>query len=271
MQGYLAQEKDPYKVILHAEEALRLQPAKEDETFLHLALFNAYLQKIKLEELVEIPRAAADHLYLASQKMQLPADKRRWLISYYASHALQCNQLEDARLALELALPFSEDKENWHEFENEILMICEMFGILEEQKQEEEMLLQLLTLQQEPNGLEWKTKAKSLVLYAELLLSHDCFQEAVDIASQLFSDPEVGARAKLCFARAKWSQASPSEKTFTSHSMQTVLELLKELQARKVLKQEPLHLEAALAYAEICAQLDPFPFMKNLYFLYFSR
>src|SRR5262249_16660286 len=71
------------------------------------------------------------------------------------------------------------------------------------------------------------------------------------------SDPFVVNASKLQWARLAFATLPQSKHTIEDQDMMAILKALKDLQIRKSLAQEPIHLEAETDYATIRAPLEP--------------
>lgn len=74
------------------------------------------------------------------------------------------------------------------------------------------------------------------------------FKQVVEKASEA-SPSLLVQNAKLKYARLAFSRLPPEERKLTNPEMTQLLSYLKQLELRKVLSEEPLHLEAAIDYA----------------------
>ena len=75
--------------------------------------------------------------------------------------------------------------------------------------------------------------------------------------------------AQLHLAKLKYSQINPTNRTSDNPDILAILHNLKDLQIQKKLLAEPIHLEAALDYAEIrCNMTAPEEQAKNSHFFY---
>jgi tetratricopeptide (TPR) repeat protein len=83
--------------------------------------------------------------------------------------------------------------------------------------------------------------------------------------------PYIVAATQLNLARLSFSTLSSEQRSLENPELLKILQTLKDLQIRKVLIQEPVHLEAALEYAAIRSSLEPVSSQKEQLLFYLQR
>ncbi len=291
----------------HAEAALKGNPALTNKSSIHLELYNVYLSSInqaangqnkltpKDNELYDL---AAEHLYQAMQAndLSLKLENRLWLANYYFDKAAtlpQIFEVDGSAPALEMQPSYTRSKsllqnillsdnasklipiDKDHTFlEWEVLKLANISGREGNQNKKIELLRGLI--EEQTNHPEWNWKlqkeallelAKSYELTSQGENSYDTYKFIVD---HFRKDPSfVSEYASLHSSRLKFANLKADQKKEDNVIVQQILGDLKELQIRKSPASEPLHLEAALEYAWIRANLakDDEKAFRYLFFL----
>lgn len=211
----------------------------------------------------------ANYLYNKTLSF-LPNDY--WLEPLQQEASLQAAQR--ARLALEKALDM-EAKEAMPELTLETLELEQEYvklAIVKRWLGDTEGAAALLSslLAQQKQHPEWKWALKNLTLYANGLNLEALGQleEAQATLQQLLKakDAVLAQAAQLHLARVRMQRLPAHERTMESDQALAILKQLKELQIRKQLPSEPIHLEAALDYALFRASLES-PEEREAYWL----
>ena len=287
----------------HAEAALRGNPNLTGKSSIHLELYNVYLSTVNQQnkgsnrekEMVDL---AADHLYQALQAndLSLKLENRLWLANYYFDKAVSLPQIYEGDGALPAAdleplykrskslLQNILTKENStdlvtidkdHTFlEWEVLKLANLSGREGDQNKKIALLQSLIEEQTNHPDWNWKLQkeallelAKSYELTSQYESSYDTFKFIVD---HFRKEPSfVSEYATLHSARLKFATLKADQRKEDNPEVLNILSELKELQIRKSPASEPLHLEAALEYAWVRAQIakDDDKTFRYLFFL----
>jgi tetratricopeptide (TPR) repeat protein len=249
---------DPRAFITAAEEALTLSPAALDIEAIHLQLFNAYIALAEKSQ-DEVERAA-EHLW-ACQNASINLENQLWLAHHYYQKVSALRSLKNEQLLyLERATSMFEKivqlvkEPPVHEAAS--LRLADLY-VLARAPQKKVALLEALTQNQQLRPeLPWKLQRRALF---ELALAYELSAEEEKALSIYDSLIRTGAPSfltkaallhslKLRFSRVKEISKNKSQ-------VQEILAALKELQLKKNIETEPLHLEAGLAYAEFSTAL----------------
>jgi len=285
---YLEGKPDYPSFIYHTDQLLTLSSDSKKICRYQYNLFSAYIQFAKEvegsseEEKERYFTKAADSLDLvvASGEIQIPVEQLLWLGNWHESHIakeaceLLYNPLSDeAEIAhaekgvRALAKAIGVEGEKALEIdaksiykEVEIIKLAQMLGWLKRYKQEL-ALLEKLTLVQKENG-SWGWKHYPLAMYSLGQTYHilgrisDALNSYQQIHESKQVDPAIAAATSLQIARIQFSLVSPENRVLENQDITKILANLKDLMTRKSLVQEPIHLEAGFAYAQIAAVLD---------------
>lgn len=288
--------QEPKDFVLHAEKALAYNTEFPDRDRLQQNLFNAYLKMAKSAEennnankQAEYISKAADHLYDVFQKNSqvVKAENQLWLANYFYNQvkeglneyipemAEDAAKIEVARKALRIyqsALGISIDLTHVDQLpqlsaqtlqlEPELFKVANLYAWLNEIPQQTLILDELYHQQQEHADWRWSLKNRTLFGLAlakqKLGYDHDALEGYSILISQPKGvDPVVLNGAKLQYARLTFNELPNSERNLDNPKVVQVLNLLKELQIRKTINQEPIHLEAAIDYAYVRSSLAP--------------
>ena len=143
--------------------------------------------------------------------------------------------------------------------EPEILKLADLYGWDGQSNKQLKLLQDLLTLQlghpDWPFVCRLKTECAIADFYYEKGNHHEALLHYSNIEKQSVAlDIGVIYKARLQTARLLYEQLEPSSRTQQSKEVVSILKKLKDLQVRKILAYEPIHLEAALDYASIYSQ-----------------
>ncbi len=282
----LCYEEGPadYKALIaHAEKALELSPDLPEKYRLHMHLFKAYLQLAQeaqkqgnQEDYKYNQQKAIDSLYLTYIEGQQPIgqDYALWLANEYfnplqkglnayspeATHdSDQLALAEKASKVFEKALLLNQDP---------LVMEGDLFKLscvyAWQNRREEQIALLKNLIEQQNQHPEWPWKYRPRILFA-LAASYEAQEnqpEALALFKQLNGDSSIKdtylqQAIKLHYSRLMAATLPESSKNMQDPDVQVLLSNLKDLQIRKILTQEPLHLEAAIDYAFLRASLEP--------------
>jgi len=281
---YEKNEPHSESFIAEAEKAIQLDPKKADA--LHIPLYNAYLSLSKTDNVQKANdhlEKAASHLFSAFDQGEQPIkiENLLWLANYYYQNAQNNTEaLKRAEIIYENFFEIEDDKWSF-EFteenlvlESEALKLAELYA-LKNQRNTQIAILKGLTEQQQTHPtLPWSYQRRALFELGRAYEQADDVKNALqtyerlaassELVNSYFSDAALLQHSKLLF-----TQLSVSEKNENNPHIQEILQSLKDLQIKKKLSTEPLHLEAALQYAEVRASLCPLAQQKEkkLFFL----
>ncbi len=279
---------DAHKFISHAETALSLNSSLAERDLLHLELYNAYLSLSLSEQDVytqhNLFEKAASHLFDSKvwQSATIKKENHLWLANFYYLKAKNNSAKEDLERAIavyqsllginDTASAAGVNGDNIH-LENEWLKYAELLGLDQQPSEQISALNALIHKQQAHPELKWESKAKALFELANVYENTENLDEAKKAYQFLVNTQDTssffGAKAKLQLANLQYHLLQEEEKNLDNHEFMQVLYALKDLQIQKQIALEPIHLEAALKYAEIRAELaDPSSKRKQqLFFL----
>jgi tetratricopeptide (TPR) repeat protein len=273
-----AHQQDPMSqtFIDHAEKTLALDPKQTEANKLRLNLFVAY--KKNGDRLGE----AANHLYQAIQNdsTSVKQENQLWLANFlydqvktpYAelvteplSNQLQISVAEKSADVFSAALDIEHTTdlpiEKAVSLEAEFFKLANLYGWLDMLQEQEKLLKQLTEWQENYPSLQWSLRTRTQFSLARLLYEEQLVNQAQRLFQVLLSqkgtDPFITKAAKLFNARLAFELMPDEEKNIRNSKIVNILQNLKDLQIRKTLAHEPLHLEAALDYAAIRASLEP--------------
>ena len=269
---------DLQPVCYHLEKALELGTDFYDTASVHLELYNAYLT---LSTLAQDNNAflckAALHLYSAAQKDTQPikTENLLWLANHFYEQSKMADSSPEALAASERAFTIFTDvltpnrdgeviaiKEESLFLEAEVLKLAHLF----EQKGDQSSKLAVLKsmANQQNTNPEWNWQFQRQTLL-ELAKTHEAAghrEQALTAYSFIsetakYSPSPLSYLALLKEARLRYDLMNSEDKKENHPEMVSVLNNLKELQIKKQLNTEPIHLEAAIDYALIRVELTP--------------
>lgn len=260
------------------EKAIALQPSFEEDIAIQLQLFNSYIshynQAEESQNKKDLLQHAASHLYKAyTLQSNLELSNQLWLANYFytksiADPSLSEHEITTARnRSKELFKNAIFDKNDQLSLnilepclEKEVITYAKLLHSMKEYTPSIDLLEQCLEKQQE-GGYVGKYQKEALLLLAQSYHLLENCEKALETYTKIIalqpddstitvSDPILD-EAYLQISRLKFAALSPEEKVITNPEVLTILSYLKDLQIRKFVETEPLHLEAAMEYAEI--------------------
>jgi tetratricopeptide (TPR) repeat protein len=272
----------------HAEQALLLQPDVEEKARLHLNLFTGYLKLAKSvaseEDKKRLVEKAAGHLYTVIIGGEEPVkfENRLWLANYYHSlignymneswkHKLTSSgyiiEAERAKDIFEEALDISEkdftlniDKESIY-LEAEVFKLATLYEWLGQVNKRYQLLNLLNDAQEIYPDWPWTLRGRTLLALGdayenagERTIALEKYRELVHSKAKV--DTYARTKAQLQVARLNFDEIRKEELLEDDERTMSILKGLKDLQIRKRLEYEPVHLEAAIEYAEISALMS---------------
>lgn len=244
----------PEVFVAIAEKALEMTKDQENKTALRLQLFNGYLSLKEYDQ-------AAHHLYHVHlvDDIAIQQENQLWLAHYYYDRAKKGSSDDLKRVAAVYQKVLKMD-ENFTVhfnpeqtyFENEVLRFAELLNEQDKKK----LLTSLRQMQSQNKTLGWKLERHILHELGKLYLSLNEHDEALKVFDELIASAETGSSdisnsALLEKSRILISRCPECDRTESNPTISQVLSTLKDLQIQKQLAYEPLHLEAALEYADI--------------------
>jgi TolA-binding protein len=241
-----------------AEKALAAATDLENKTALRLQLFNAYLTTKEYDK-------AAHHLYQCHMidDVAVQQENQLWLAHYYYERAKQGNAEHEKRASSLFQKILKTDDSFAVHFdpaqtylETEVMKFAELL----QPAAKKQLLSSLRELQVQNSSEPWKLERQTLFELGKLYLSLN----EPDNALKAFDELAVGTDATPSYisnaallekSRILLSRCPESDRNESNPTVTQVLLTLKDLQIQKKLACEPLHLEAALEYADIRTQL----------------
>jgi hypothetical protein len=160
--------------------------------------------------------------------------------------------------------------------EGEVLKCVDLLS-LDKRASEKVALLKALSECQESHS-EWPWRYQRRVLF-ELGQTYELIgkqQQAMEVYDRLIEASAhvtsyTGSAALLHRCRLEFDRLTPEQREQTDPHLVQLLNRLKELQVKKNIQSEPLHLEAALDYAEIRTSLEKGEERDQKYLFFLSR
>lgn len=267
---HMIDSEDQIHFVLNAEKALALNPKIESAIELRLKLFNTYLglaEQAAHHEKPELMAQAANHLFLALDK-PVSKENERWLAGYYYEQYQNGQQDAAARAAhvLEKLLDIKKDSialsidDKSLEKEAEAIRLASLYEKTGALKERAELLSSLTDAQKSQPDLPWKYKRmaefelgrtwgllgdkdKAIATFSGLISSSSHTSSWFAIAAQL-------EKSKLEFSMLQ----NIKDKDATL-AINAICDELIDVQSKRKLHSEPLHLEAALCYVDIKSEL----------------
>ncbi|MGL5264206.1 MAG: tetratricopeptide repeat protein, partial [Candidatus Rhabdochlamydia sp.] len=240
----------------------------------HRKLYNLYLsiaQEMPEETSELFFLKAADYLFANIDEL-IELNNLDWLAHFYYQQfeTKEKKQFYAKRSKISFEKLLAHDSlpvESWLELE--VLKLCTLYNYLEE-KAKKVPLLEILAQQQKDfSHIEWKWQRRVLFELAISYQEQKRYAEAIQVYDILIDSSKhalsyYGSAALLEKARLQFSLLSFSERQENSMAVLAICDALKEVQIKKKLLSEPLHLEAALEYIEVKSCLSSNPVEKKL-------
>lgn len=271
-QAYAKSDEEPSLFISYAEKALSTDDSLPQKAQLQATLFNAYLTmagSAQEHEKSQLMTKAADHLFASyANGNKIKRDNLLWLANFYYEVAKE-EKLENknSTLACTKTIALVEDLLGIHSYppslklsaerlsqESEMLKLAEVLGWVGKDNEKIDVL-EVLTYQQKSQpDLPWKYPRKALFDLARSYENAGKSEEAIQtydylVESSEYSTSYIAHLAMLERARLKFAGLTTAVDE-EAPEWQSVLNDLKDLELKKKLSSEPIHLEAALSYVE---------------------
>lgn len=264
--------QDMFLFAAEMEKALALQPDLPEKSALHIRLYNAYLslaQQATSEDKRSLVDQAADHLYSA---LDLPVKRENqlWLANYYYRQLQETpgkqKELSRAVAVLEQLLGINGDlyrldiSADSLDKEAEAIKLSQLYTQANRFQEKARLLQALKDIQEQHPDWDWKYQRLTLFELAKTYEELGKVQRAMQayeflIHSASHSASYFASAAELNLTRLQYSQiGAPKE---NMGAVQVILDHLKDLEIKRRLVTEPIHLEAAMSYIEIKSNLFP--------------
>ena len=253
----------------HAEKALTLDSNQENQAQIHLMLYNGYL-KVHGEnsENTTLLEKAADHLYacVMTGKAEIKRDNLLWLANYYYGRAKEeKGQIFSARAAQlfeQIVKNLKAISSATIDLEAETLKYADLLTFQGKNFEALAVLKQLKEVYEKNPALPWKFQRRGLLELGRAFTRVGENQKALSTYDFLINSSSYAASAAadvalLERARLEYGLLKQDEKSDANPRLVSILATLKDLEIKKKLMTEPVHLEAGLEYAEIKAELAP--------------
>lgn len=293
---------------MHLEQAMHLNAEMYDTAATHLQLYNAYISlagygergelKANAEMQQDFISTAATHLQEASDKgeQKIKSENRLWLANHYFQSVKQyvsahwthkpmdhpeiVSAMEHAaehyeQLLYEKGRPVSLTAKNLH-FEYEFLKLAKLMEYREQNEKKLKLVKNLIEQQSQKPDLNWNSQKQALFELATVYQDLGKQEKAFETYSFIHSSSEhfpvsMSNEAVLRSARLHFDLLEETYKTESNEEVLSILNDLKELQIRKNVGSEPTHLEAALDYAKIRADIGENAEQDNRYLFFLKR
>lgn len=294
----------------HAEEALKMDPELQSKSSIHLELYNVYLSilekgknlptqmQIDSDESLTLHDLTAEHLYQALSLQDLPIklENRLWLANYYYDKLLAPKALYEADQSTEIYEESESFKRAFqlykqilmpaehltsidqsHVFlEWEVLKFANLLGREKRLTEKVTLLKELVMQQQNAKTWEWKLQKEALLelakTYEYLQDTENAYETYAFLTKQHGVHPTfVSEYANLHANRLQFYMLPENSRQSDDSRVVAILNQLKELQIRKHVQSEPIHLEASLEYAWIRAHVADHEESLDKYLFFLNR
>ena len=290
---FLEMKEDPSGVCMHLEEAIHFHPELYDTETTYIQLYNAYLALAELEVLgkIETPHPdqesyhdqAANALFSAFEKgsVDIKLENRIWLANHYQKKSntlLECQGNQELQSHADYIHAMSRASKLYHELifengapitltaetlflENEWIQFAKLMQAQGEHNKKLVLIKSLLEQQSLSPTLAWNSQKEA---FFELGVTYECLGES-EKAFETFNfiktsfhhfPSEIVSRSMLGAARIQFEMLDHSLKSDSNQIVISILNDLKELQIRKNVSSEPIHLAAGLEYAQIRSEIS---------------
>ncbi len=218
-QSQIQKEALPSTIIQAAEPALAQYP---QEKALHLHLYNAYLSEGEHQK-------AAEHLLAVYTTHPLSIENRLWLAQHYTQ--------QNPSLAIPIYESLLQTEAHLKKYDHEALTLADQYLETGNASQAISLLEKIITLDQKSAPPAQLQLANSYLANQEQKKAQQLYQKLEQNAQQ-----EIAKAATLQLARLEFTKAP-----------QKSLKKLQDLNSKKELAHEPIHLEASIDYAQLKA------------------
>lgn len=267
--SYREEHKDLALFCKTAEKALKLLESVEnpqkiaDIGALHASLYNAYLSLSEKDQEAKalLLESAKTHLFAAfQQQATIELETLLWLAECYSKEEAKKNE---AISILEHAIA-NYPKET---LEKSILSLSRLYFQNSQEKKSIGLLEDLMAKYRTSPFLNWQYKNETALLLAEQYADYDQREKAFALLDFITKDKsslktETGALACLKSVHLKMEEWKNQALSKDNLEVERTLAQLKDLVLQKSLPLEPLYLEAALDYVNLCNQCAQEPEQK---------
>lgn len=263
---------DTLQIAENFEKALA-DPKSAHGRICNRKLYNLYLSAAQ-ENFSEALFLKAANCLFANIDEPVELNNLDWLAHfYYQQFEIAEKEKKDfyakrAKISFEKLLDHSAlPVESWLELE--VLKLCALYDYLGEKIKKVPLLSFLAQKQKELSSIDWKWQRRVLFELAISYQEQKRYEEAIKVYDTLIDSSKhvssyYGSAALLEKARLQFSLLSSQERQEGSTDVIAICDALKEVQIRKKLLSEPLHLEAALEYIEVKACISSNPLERKL-------
>ncbi len=263
---------DTLQIAENFEKALA-DPKSAHGRICNRKLYNLYLSAAQ-ENFSEALFLKAANCLFANIDEPVELNNLDWLAHFYyqqfeiAEKEKKHFYAKRAKISFEKLLDHSAlSVESWLELE--VLKLCALYDYLGEKIKKVPLLSFLAQKQKELSSIDWKWQRRVLFELAISYQEQKRYEEAIKVYDTLIDSSKhvssyYGSAALLEKARLQFSLLSSQERQEGSTDVIAICDALKEVQIRKKLLSEPLHLEAALEYIEVKACISSNPLERKL-------
>jgi tetratricopeptide (TPR) repeat protein len=253
--------------ILHAESFLAEYPPVLETPFLHLHLYNAYLQmseKSSEGDKNEFLAKAAEHLYLASQskELSLKNENIEWLADYYYFKTLASKNEGGSEISIQRSImlfqQLIQDKITFDQgsfldakTESRLLKLSTLLSQTRQWQKKADLLenwFEKSTRSSQPQSKFHKQLVLELANTYNIIGAKDKALQLYDLLIRTPSSSVLSKTALLERSKIQYDLMLDSDKSEENAAWMQILNDFKDLEIRKNLYSEPIHLEAALEY-----------------------
>lgn len=300
-------KSNPLTFCNHLEEAIILNPQMYDTSTTHLQLYNAYIslagygeseQNKKAIENEEVYTSyAANHLQKAIDQGQIgiKRENRLWLANHYFNHAkayLETHWTHKPSDHIEIASAIDHAMQHYKYLlyedgfpielsgsnlylEDEFLKLSKLMQYCQQHEERFKLIKNLIEQQSQKPYLQWGVQKEALFELAKVYQDLGDLERAYETFHFIHSSSDyfpldLSHLAVLESARLHFHLLEDECKTESNKEFLSILNDLKELQIRKNVSLEPIHLEAALDYASIRSEVGD-PAEKDARYLFFLK
>ncbi len=245
--------KSPPEVFIPAaENALARSEDSTHKTALRLQLFNAYLTVKQYDK-------AAENLYQAFivEGTAIQQENQLWLAGYFLTN----DKEKSAEVFKKILLIDDAYNVNFDPAQTYLETEALKFANLLQPADKEKVLRSLAEVQNRHQVLPWKHQGNVLLELAKTYASLQKQDEALSTFESILVKgglaSSVLSTALLEKSRILLTQCSPADRNEENQMVRSILSTLKDLQIQKQLPNEPIHLEAALDYADLRIAFAP--------------
>lgn len=256
------QHTDPLLYTSCLEKALALNPDLSQESKWHRLLFNAYLKLSESSlpaEKAKWLQCAANHLFKITDG-SATQENQRWLADYYLKTEKDTSK---AIAVLERLIHLGGKSPLLSvNTEAEVIRLSSLYRSRKEYDKATALLQKLVMEQKKHPDWEWKHMRMAQFELGTLYALLEKYDQAIDLYQELISSSShlssyFALAAKLELAKIKSTQLASLEKESQRKQISELCDILKEVEVKRQLVSEPLHIEAGLCYVDLKTQLAP--------------